>query len=766
MDNININYEYSTINPQVIFLFDENKNVKRTIFLSKDSVIENSFVYGVYNYLSLNNTKFLTQPEYVNDHIILSFNIEQARGYIKNLLQIDENILLFSIWHNLDYYYNNNEIFDPYNIKNNLLIESTDNKKILYMIYLDITDGGVFCVTTNEYTNTSLARDGMYYKLYTEYIQEIISNIYKNNYKLSSMVKESEEYSLTNNFDDIIKLSNINKYTKTLCIGVYDKFYIKGDKITILDNTDYSEYVSLYIYIDENNTIKIVNDTLFAEKLNYFTDILKEEEIKNIIIKSNSPKSIIYIYFDTFLDSNINIQYDLKFFLNVTNTRNIFIDMSYKINIMTSKNHISYRSFNIDTKLCKYLSLLILGYNHIFNRIQKHSRLKKIDELYPSRYCQNYKDVKRQPVLIDSIDENYLIKISDKYYVGREDTTRTYQRKGTKKIFDPYKYGDVYIDDNGLKYQCSSIYYSNIGFLNNIYLASGGNTCYPCCYSKQKSRDEIFESCVFNKEIILEDKINPIIVNYGRIILSKNGLSKLSPKLNNILNSNSKIDIIKHTNRIDFADNYTIIMAYQPTITIRNFDDMYSFIINNNAIVVNDNIVYTDKKILKMNNSDVNIFIIIQNRIHQLKNINKQSKLDDITVEKIDDKKIKILKKYFNIINNITNPIVENGISVTDDICKIDGEIIVNKNIKYFTEYNNISLKPKSTSEYIEKYFKQYFDTIYTNNIKLFIKIFITKIMHSIKESDVIKTDYSKLEEKLNNITHKQISSILTKRYN
>ncbi|CCU55427.1 VETF-L early transcription factor large [Adoxophyes honmai entomopoxvirus 'L'] len=765
MDSENI-YEHASINPQCIFLFDENKHVKRTIFLSKDSVIDNSFAYGVYNYLISTNTKFLSQPEYINDHVILSFNLEQARGYIKNILRLDENIILFSIWYNLDYYYNNNEIFDPYTIKNNLLIESNDNKKILYILDSNITNGAIFCVTTNSYTKTSLAKEGIYSKTYTEYIQEIIYNIYKNNYKLSSIIKESEEYSLTNNFDDIIKLSNINKYKKTLCIGVYDKFYIKGDKITILDNYDDDEYISLFIYIDQDNIIKITNDILMTEKLTYFTDILKEEQIKNIIIKSTSPKSIIYIYFDTFLDSNINIQYDLKFFLNVTNTRNIFIDMSYKINIMTSKNHISYRSFNINVDLCKYLSLLILGYNHIFNKIQKHARLKKIDELYPSRYCQNYKDVKRQPVLIDSINENYLIKISDKYYVGKEDTTRTYQRKGTKKIFDPYKYGDVYIDDNGLIYQCSSIYYSNMGFLNNIYLASGGKTCYPCCYSKQKNRDEIFESCVFNKEIILEDKINPIIVNYGRIILSKNGLSKLSPKLNNILNINSKIDIIKHTNRIDYAENYTIIMSYQPTIIIRNFEDMFNFIINNNAIIVNDNTVYTDKNILKMNNSNINIFIIIQNRIHQLKNINKQNKLDDIIVTKIDDKKINIIKKYFNIISNIRNPITDNGISITDDVCTIDGEIIQNKNIKYFSEYNNISLKPKSSSEYIEKYFKQYFDTIYTNNIKLFTKIFITKIMHSIKETDVIKTDYTKLHEKLNKITNKQVTTMLLKNTN
>lgn len=747
-------YESATINPQVIFFYDENKNVKKTIFLSRDSVIPNSFAQGAYNFLVSTNTTFLSQPEYINDHVILTFNLEQARSYIKRILKLPEDIILFSIWYNLDYYYQNNDIFDPYDIKSNY--EMTDERRILYNININIVDGAIFCVTTNSNSKSQLARYSEYLPIYKDYIYEITKNIYKNNYKLFPVVKESQEYLITTKYQDMVKLSNIEKFKKTLCIGSNNKFYVKGNDITIIDPS-MDEYISLNIYKNNTEIIQINNDVLILNKLSSFIDILKEYEIKNINIKSMNPKKVIYIYFDSILNPNLTIQFDLNFFLNETNTRNIFIDLSGKINIMTSKTHISFRSFNINVDLCKYLTLLILGYNHIFNKIQHHGRIKKIDELYPSRYCQNYKDVKRQPILIDSIDEKFLIKVSDKYYVGKEDRTRTYQRKGTKNVFDPFKYGDVYIDDNGLIYQCASVYYSNMGFLNNIYLASG--TCYPCCYSKQKNRDSVFEACVYNKDFTIEDKINPIIVNYGRLILTKSGISNLSPKLNSILNSSAEIDIVKHTNRVIYAKNYTVITSYYPSVTIKGFSDLYSFIINNNAIVINDNIVYTHKDILKSKSSTVKLFIIIQNRIHQLKNINKEAKIDEINMTELEEEKIKILKREFNLISSIRKPISHNNITIKDDVCTIDGKIVKQKNIKYFIEYDNISLKPKSTSEYIEKYFKQYLDNIiYTDNKTLFNKIFVTKIMNSLNESDIIKSDFTNINKKLDSITYKQIT--------
>ncbi|BAO49547.1 putative early transcription factor large subunit [Alphaentomopoxvirus acuprea] len=749
-----MDYIPTTLQPQVIFLFDEYKHVKRTIFLSNNRLIDNSNVMGVYNYLNSRNTKFLALPEYINDHIILSFGLQDARGYIKNILSIEEDIILFSIFNNFDYYYPDNTIFDPYNIPNTLLIQTNPDNKVLYSIDINIVNGAVFCVTTNEYSKTNLARPSIYMPVFRNYIIDIINNIYKNNYSLSAIIKDSMEYSLNNTYKDLIKLSNLDNYKITYCISSSNKFYIKGTKITLIEGLNMEDYNHvLYIYDEKLNPyIQLENDVLAVTKISDFINILKENDIRNINIKSLNPKTIIYIYFNTYLNPNLTIQFDIKFFINQTKTRNIFIDLSNKINIMTSKDHISFRSYSINSDLCKYLTLLILGYSHIFNKIQQHGRIKKVNELYPVRYCQNYKEIKRQPILIENVNKEYLIKISDNFYIGKEDNTRTYQRKGTKRVFDPYKYGDVYIDENGLIYQCASIYYSNMGFLGNIYSASG--ICYPCCYSKPKTNDPTFLTCVHGEKYMIEEKINPIIINYGRLILSTHGISNLSPKLNSILNKNSSIEIVKHTNRIISANNYTIITSYQPSTSIKDFKELYNFILINNAIIINENTINTHKNILNTNLDTIKVFILIQNRIHQLKNINKAIKSDIINMIDINDDKIRILLNYFNVISNIKTPISDNGITIKNDICYIDDIPVNNKNIKYFTEFTNVSLKPKSTSEYIKNYFNDYLNNmISSSDINLFTKIFVTKIMYNINEYDNIKTDFTSIKNKLDNIS-------------
>ncbi|AAC97622.1 ORF MSV063 putative early transcription factor large subunit homolog VETF-L (vaccinia A7L), similar to GB:X76265 [Melanoplus sanguinipes entomopoxvirus] len=748
-----MDYIETFINPQVIFLYNENKKIIKTIFLSKDSMIEDSHVMTVYNYLlSSHSDIFENKPQFINDHVILTFTLEQARGYIKNILGLSDDIILFSIWNNFDYYLKNG-IFDPYNIQNMLLVEPNDDKSILYNIYQNIVEGAVFCVTTNKNIGSQLARSNVYSSVYRDYISEIINNIYKNRYAMKSSIIDAMEYSINIDFQDLLRISNIPDYNKTLCISAYNNFYIKGNKITILDNFD-SMYESKYLKIyDKNININIYDDVLYVKKLSDFTDILNKYNIKSINIKSLKPKTTIYVYFNTFLNPNLTIEFDFDFFINDTKkTKNIFIDLTGKINIMTSQSHISYRSYNISTDLAKYFTLFILGYSHIFNKVQSKAKIKKIDELYPSRYCQNYKDIKRQPILIDHIDESRLIKISDNFYTGKEDSTKTYQRKGTKKVYDPLKHGDVYIDSNGLKYQCSSIYYSNMGFLGNIYSATG--ICYPCCYSKPKIRDTIFNTCVHGTKFIHEEKINPIIVNYGRLILNPSNLSNLPYKLNLLLNSKNQIRIVKHTNRIILAKNYTVIMAYQPSTIIKDFNEMYNFIIENNAILFNDNMMYTHKDIIENNNITPSIFILIQNRIHQFKNINKEQDNDNITVSIVDSNKINLIKNKFSVLNNITKEISENGITVKNGKCYIDGELVKNKNITYFTKFSNITIRPKSISEYILKYFKKYIDdNIYTDNYFLFNKIFVTNILNIMHENDAILNDFSVIQKKLDDMS-------------
>jgi hypothetical protein len=749
------------IAPQIILFYKTNVIISKVLILSYEKNIEGSKAWDLYNLIKSEPTNIIeTEPEIVEDHIILTYNLEYCKGYVKNLLKLDSDIILFSLFHNIEYYYKNNEIFNPFKLTtvnySNLL--KYNENTYLYELSSDITDGLVLCVTTDaniNYLNIHLGSSGIYKSIHKNLIKKIIDNIILHNYELVTNIKTENKYISNIDMKHVLKLSKISDYKKKLILKNNDKYYVSGDDISIINNIDdYYRYLNI-IDDDDNDIVTVIDDELLLADYKQFIKFLHNYDITDVSINYNKINIKIEILFNILLKPGLIIEYDyIDFFLIHTKTKNIFL--LNKINIILSKNHIQFTSNKITKDFAKYLTLFILGYNNIYNEIKSNEGIKKVHDIYTSRYCQDSKKIKRKPILIEKFDKSNYKKISDNFYEGKTDYNNSIIKKGTVKIYENYRYGDIYIDKYNLIYTCIDPNYSRIGFLENIYSMS--RECYACCYSKQKILSNAYNNCIFNtddenkKELDDDETINGFLLNFGRLILNKSKISILPTFLNKILNKNAIINITSNTNRIINADKYCVIAAYFPSITLRNFDDIYNFLKNKNAIIIDKKsiLLYEYLKI----NKDTKLFIIIQNKLHIIKEIFKSTKSDKITILDISFENIKLIYDLFTNIKfhfdtHYNNIKMINGKTYYNNI------EIKKKPINYFVEYKQYHKYNDKIytfiSNYLDRYISKFIDT---NNINLFKRIFMIKLLDhlnitniSVNENMII--DY--IDKKFNN---------------
>lgn len=723
------------ISPQIILFYKTNVIISKILILSYEKDIEGSKAWDLYNLIKSEPTNIIeSEPEIIEDHIILTYNLEYCKGYVKNLLKIDSDIILFSLFHNIEYYYKNNEIFNPFKLTTvnySNLLKYNDNT-YLYELSNDVTDGLVLCVTTDmniNCLNIHLGSSGIYKPNHKNLIKKIIDNIILHKYELITNVITENKYISNIDMKNILKLSKLDDYKKQLILKNNDKYYVSGDIISIVNNID-NYYRYLHIIDNEDNDIVIIlDDELLLSDYKQFIKFLHSHDITNVNINYNKINIKIEIIFNVLLKPGLIIEYDyIDFFLVHTKTKNIFL--LHKINIILSKNHIQFTSNKITKEIAKYLTLFILGYNNIYNEIKSNEGIKKVHGIYTSRYCQDSKKIKRKPILIEKFDKSNYKKISDNFYEGKIDYNNSIIKKGTVKVYENYKYGDIYIDKYNLIYTCIDPNYSRIGFLENIYSMS--KECYACCYSKQKTLSIAYNNCIFNtnnddtKESV-DETINGFLLNFGRLILNKSKISLLPTFLNNILNKNAIINITANTNRIINAEHYCVISAYFPSTTLRHFDDIYKFLKNKNAIIINKKSILLDEYLDI--NKDTIIFIIIQNRLHIIKEIFKSTKSDKIIMTNVSFENIKLIYNLFINIKFHFN-IQYNNIKMINGKVYYKNNEIKNKTIKYFVEYKQYHKYNDKIYTYISNYLDRYINKyIETTDIKLFKRIFMIKLL-------------------------------------
>lgn len=358
----------SKIEPQIILHFNSNRKVKRIVFLTFGDIDDNSFVYNTLTYLKTsqpNGFEDNVTIEIINDHIFVSLKLNYVRGYIRNLLKIQENIVIFSIWNNIDYEYSSIDIFNPFLIKSDITVKEVSDNVILYEIYKNVCLGGIFCVVEeSSLKKKHLARGGTYLPKISYYVNKIIPNITKNNFELLTTIKENKDYINNLKYKHIVRFLNIESYNpnyKTvLSWQTRNSIFLSGNKLTITNNSPSKD---LYVYDEsDNNICSFFNEIVVINNEDKFWPILKLNinDFKDLDIKKSKHKFIIIVNFNVFLPPKINLDYEFDFLIEETKkTRNIFLDPTKKINIITSKDHISFRSSILYSRLSEYFSLMI-----------------------------------------------------------------------------------------------------------------------------------------------------------------------------------------------------------------------------------------------------------------------------------------------------------------------------------------------------------------------------------------------------------------------
>lgn len=698
------------IEPQILLLFNQNNRIYRVIFLSYKENLEHTKVYDLYLYLKKNHPTLILSDKYeiYQDHVLLTLKLINVRGYIqKKILKTDQKIIVFSLWDNIDYELRGKGIFNPFNI-NNIVYEKVPDDYILYEIYTNVALGGVFCILEEDnYNKKHLCLNGEYNESVYVFVNSILTQVLERPIKITLEEIQNNIYETYLNIDVMNSLSEIDieSINKIFNYYVSDKILITGDILTIY--FDYSKdcfknkyyYISSILYkkdisnkvlVLDCNNMKIFDIALYENIIIHFPNFEK------IIIKKKNQKYKFKISFDVFINSILDIDYDIDFFLDPTQkTKNIFIDKTKKINIITSSKHIIFATYNLYPNLYLYLTAFIIGYQLLKKNVKFYRPDIKKESRYFSRYCQNKKNnnLIRRPVLLDNLDQVDLkkyTKINNKYYKSEE--------------------GDIFInEDQNYIYNCIDLKLPNIGFINEIY--EGYNLCYPCCYKKDKSNTILFKQCIY--DINNEIQNNPYIhiSKQYRVILDSNKMGMLLDPIFKLFNSskNQQISFNKY-NRIIDVKHYYIYVTCNKNLIIKDINDIFK--INEHYIFINnDEFLVTEKTInfIRENNFAVPIFLLIQNKAHEIKRIDKINNkiiISDISEDKIQS----IFKKYLNIE------------SIKNNHCD-------NISSKYFFLCDYISLEPDTLGYFIvNQLYKNFFNNIYTENLILFEKIWLNNL--------------------------------------
>lgn len=612
------------IYPQLILEYTENNEINQVIFLSyneKEDIIE-SPVYKLYEILSQSKT-FKNEYKIIKAHIFLTLNVNEIKAYIKYLLNINYNFILFSLFNNIEYYYDN-QIFSPFiNLK--VIPKERNDTEYFYMFYNDAVNKAIFCIFPSNKENII-----SYNPSWEKFSDKIINNIIKYDYQI--------------NIDKIISISYVSNLTYNTIFQILQNMDLKIIFLSHQDNDIFISGMDLKLY--ENNVLFVYDN--FDELIFYydysfnvsdndkFNDLNLNIDIKN---KVNIYKYIVS--FDTKLYFNIDIDFNFDFFIKTNKTtKNIFNDIGNKLTIITSKDHINFKTRYENDLLIEYFTYMILGYNNIYNEYTNVNKNIKINNLYISRFCQNSKNIFRKPILIEGdFDKNNYIQLSPNFYRG--------------KIINNKKLSDIYINQEGLHYKCQTDN-TYINFISNIYKTS--NICLPCCYNNDKTHTNIFKKCVYDQElsskINLKESIDPYIQKNMKVLYSNNKLGLLNDKLNSILNKNN---ILKLKNlRIDEAKNYIVYMKEEESDDNILFDELISYIEkkNDNYIIFNEDNIYINRLDYFDN---YKILIYIKNKLYKLVRIDKKKNVDKIEITELNNDKEfihKIISKFKLYFNN------------------------------------------------------------------------------------------------------------------
>ncbi|AZY88965.1 CPXV139 protein [Cowpox virus] len=679
------------VSPQLVLQVGKGQEVERALYLTPyDYIDEKSPIYYF-----LRSHLNIQQPEIVKRHILLTLRMTQLKGYLGNLLDIKDDIIIYSHKNNLEYSYVDNTIFNPfvYTQKKTLL----KNDSFLYNVYPGACDFLVIWVA--RACDTSIPEFGSY--------EDVDNNIIKFETMLMEVFPQLDlditvESKFNNIFRTNLKLTGLKKIIQRVqdldinyksLLSRYDEHFINmtGNHFILND-----EQLNLSIWdLDGTLALSSDGDTVMINNVKLFTDLVSDIDTQMERIKGD----ITYkVHLATPINSRIKLDIETSFIFIETATNNILLSSDKKISIILAKNHISIKVKNHIPNIEKYFTFLVIAINAMFNSVQKSADFTKVETVYWSRICQNTKNKNRKPIIINYLDPG-MKKISNNFY-----------RSDEKEVF---------INDNGIMFTCMDPLgkYNKVGFLNIFH--DMWKYCIPCCFLHDQSHRSTFSSCVH--QIDVEKKIvSPYILNFGKVV-TESKMSFLPIIFDTFLNDGMTANMEQDNKRLKETSGYHIVRccAGDDIVRLRTTSDIIQFVNEDKNILIVNDMVY-----FPMNASDIGkkIHILIQEIVHEVMIVKKKESND-----KIDffPPNYKLLKDLFPK-QTIQTPIQSDaGMVLTTDGFYIDGKLF-NEDLssKYVTFTKNVI-----ASDAVAKYFSPLFKYVISEAKDRFIKTWMINIM-------------------------------------
>ncbi|UYE97844.1 Early transcription factor 82 kDa subunit [Monkeypox virus] len=679
------------VSPQLVLQVGKGQEVERALYLTPyDYIDEKSPIYYF-----LRSHLNIQRPEIVKRHILLTLRMTQLKGYLGNLLDIKDDIIIYSHKNNLEYSYVDNTIFNPfvYTQKKTLL----KNDSFLYNVYSGACDFLVIWVA--RACDTSIPEFGSY--------EDVDNNIIKFETMLMEVFPQLDlditvESKFNNIFRTNLKLTGLKKIIQRVqdldinyksLLSRYDEHFINmtGNHFILND-----EQLNLSIWdLDSTLALSSDGDTVMINNVKLFTDLVSDIDTQMERIKGD----ITYkVHLATPINSRIKLDIETSFIFIETESHYILLSSDKKISIILAKNHISIKVKNHIPNIEKYFTFLVIAINAMFNSVQKSSDFTKVETVYWSRICQNTKNKNRKPIIINYLDPG-MKKISNNFY-----------RSDEKEVF---------INDNGIMFTCIDPLgkYNKVGFLNIFH--DMRKYCIPCCFLHDQSHRSTFSSCVH--QIDVEKKIvSPYILNFGKVV-TESKMSFLPIIFDAFLNDGMTANMEQDNKRLKETSGYHIVRccAGDDIVRLRTISDIIQFVNEDkNILIVNDMIYFP------MNATDIGkkIHILIQEIVHEVMIVKKKESSD-----KIDffPPNYKLLKDLFPK-QTIQTPIHSDaGMVLTTDGFYIDGKLF-NEDLssKYVTFTKNVI-----ASDAVTKYFSPLFKYVISEAKDRFIKTWMINIM-------------------------------------
>ncbi|ALA62500.1 early transcription factor large subunit VETF-L [Turkeypox virus] len=683
-----------TVSPQLVILVNKDQEIVDILYLTLyNSIDERSpMFYFIKNHLQIP----IDRIRVLKRHIILTLKISQLKGYICNLLDIDEDIIIYSHKNNIEYSYVDNTTFNPFTMTQRKTVLKSES--FLYNVYIDACNFLVIWVA--KASDTMVKELGSY--------EEVDPNILKFETKLIEMFDELDlDFTVESKFNNVFRTNLKITGLRNIVLANEDKkiLFIKSDEYFInLSGNHFvlnEEPINLSIW-DDDGSLAISSDgnTITVNNVKLFTEMIPNNNVQMERIKSD----ITYkVNLSTPITSKVKLDIETSFIFIETATNNILLSVDKKISIILAKNHISIKVKNHIPNIEKYFTFLVIFINRLFNTAKQSMDFTKIETIYWSRICQNTKDKNRKPVIISSLDAD-MVKISDNFY--KSDSR------------------EVFINNNDVMFTCNDKNgkYNNVGFLAIFYKLQ--KICIPCCFLKNQSHTDTFMACVHNKKSD-NNAINPYILNYGKVVTDTK-ISFLPPIFNEFFNKDMIIDLETDNKRLKSTDGYHVIRSclyscvHYTLRRIRTKNDIIQFVNTENVTLIANDIVYFPMKYSAIGDR---IYILVQEIVHEIVIARKNEDKDNIYFE---DLKVNKLREMFPYKVKTVDIKEENGLRLTTDGFYVDGELFTEPlSTKCTVFMDNISIHNNP----IAKYFSPIFKFIVTENKDMFIKSWVINVM-------------------------------------